>query len=177
MAEESQKPLEATPLMVPNSVSELTEENWVKSLWEEVKQAKETAHHKEKAPITEIDLEKKQAHFDLITRYKDTQSSSSNNESKTSGLKELPSFINPEGSDKEVVKLPSQYHPSPLVTNTANIQTFMSTPIMVTLTLAEVLKVKPELWQEITTCLGQMGIQEKETKANQESTEVVRKVK
>ena len=56
---EHQKPLETTPLMVPNSVSELTEENWVKSLWEEVRKAKENAHHKEKAPITEIDLEKK----------------------------------------------------------------------------------------------------------------------
>ena len=102
-------------------------------------------------------MEKKQAHFDLITRYADTQSSSLN-ESKTSGLKELPSFINLEGSDKEVLKLPSQYHPSPLVMDMANIQNFMSTPVMVTLTLAEVLKVKPKLWQEITTCLGQMGI-------------------
>ena len=41
---EHQKPLETTPLMVPNSVSELTEENWAKSLWEEVRKAKENAH-------------------------------------------------------------------------------------------------------------------------------------
>ena len=69
MAEESQKPLEATPLRVPNSVSELTEENWVRSLWEEVRKAKEAAHNKEKAPIIEVDLEKKQAHFDQVCGY------------------------------------------------------------------------------------------------------------
>ena len=176
MAEESQKPLKTTPLMVPNSVSELTKENWVRSLWEEVRKAKETAHNKEKAPITEIDLERKQAQFDLITRYADTQSSSSNG-SKASGMKELPSFINPEESDKEVLRLPSQYHPSPIVMDIANIQTFMSTPVMVTLTLAEALKVKPKLWQEVTTCLGQVGFQRIKTKPNQMPGDGVEKVK
>ena len=176
MDDKSQKLLEATPLMVPNSVSELTEENWVRSLWEEVRKAKETVHNKENAPITEIDLEKKQAHFDLTTRYADTQSSSSN-ASKASGMKELPSFINPEGSDNEVLMLPSQYHPSPMVMDTANIQTFMSTPVMVTLTLAEILKVKPKLWQEVTTCLGQEGVQKIKTKPNQMPRDGVGKVK
>ena len=108
MVEESQRPLETTPLMVPNSISELTEENWVKSSWEEVKNANETTNNKGKAPIAKVDLNKKQAHLDMVTRYANTQSSSSN-ESKASGMKELPSFINPKGSDKEVLRLPSQY--------------------------------------------------------------------
>ena len=42
--------------------------------------------------------------------------------------------------------------------DTVNIQTLMSTPIKVTLTLVEVLKVKPEVWQEVTTCLVRMGV-------------------
>ena len=33
--EGSQRPLETVPTMVPNNISELIEENWVKSLWEE----------------------------------------------------------------------------------------------------------------------------------------------
>ena len=156
MVEESQRPLETTPLMVSNSISKLTKENWVKSLWEEVKIASEVANNKGKSPIAKVDLNKKQAHLDMVTRYADTQSSSLN-ESKASGMKELPSFINPEGSDKEVLRLPSQYHLSPIVMDVANIQTFMSTPVKVTLTLAEVLKIKPELWQEVTTCLGKNG--------------------
>ena len=61
--------------------------------------------------------------------------------------------------------------------DTANIQTFMSTPIMVTLTLAEVLKVKPELWQEVTTCLGHEGVQRIKTKSNQMPGDGVGKVK
>ena len=84
--EESQRPLKTTPLMVPNSILELTEENWVKSLWEEVKRANKTTNNKEKAPIAKVDLSKKQAHLDMVTRYGDTQSSSLN-ESKASGMK------------------------------------------------------------------------------------------
>ena len=59
MVEESQRPLETTPLMVPNSISKLTKENWVKSLWEEAKKANEIAKNKEKAPIAKVDLNKK----------------------------------------------------------------------------------------------------------------------
>ena len=120
MVEEFQRPLEIVPTMVPNSVSELTEEKWVKSLWEEVQKANETNKNKQKAPIAKVDLDKKQAHIDMVTRYVETQSNSSR-KSKVSSLKELPNFINPERSDKEVLKLPSQYHPSPIVMDTANI--------------------------------------------------------
>ena len=59
MIGESQKPLETTPLMVPNNFSELTKENWVRSLWEKVRKVKKTTHNKEKAPIAKIDLERK----------------------------------------------------------------------------------------------------------------------
>ena len=113
--------------------------------------------NKGKAPIAKIDLDKKQAHVDMVTRYANTQSSSLDG-SKASSTKELPSFIKPKRSNKEVLKLPSQYHPSPIVMDTANIQTLMSTPIKVTLTLAEILKVKLKLWQELTTCLDKMGV-------------------
>ena len=34
----------------------------------------------------------------------------------------------------------------------------MSTLVKVALTLAEILKVKLELWQEVTTCLDKMGV-------------------
>ena len=53
----------------------------------------------------------------------------------------------------------------------------MSTPVMVTLTLEEALKVKPKLWQEVTTCLGQVGVQRIKTKPNQVTGYGVRKVK
>ncbi|MCO5595831.1 hypothetical protein L7F22_049882 [Adiantum nelumboides] len=77
--------------------------------------------------------------------------------SKASGLKELPSFVDENGSDKEVLRVPSQYQPSPMVLDTANLQALLSTPAKVTLTMAEILKVKPELCQEVTTCLNKDG--------------------
>ena len=99
--------LETLPKIVLNSISKLTKENWVKSLWEEVRKANETTKNKGEAPITKVDLDKKQVHVDMFTRYAPTPSSSSNS-SKSSNMKELPSFI-------EVLRLPSQYHPSPIV--------------------------------------------------------------
>ena len=58
----------------------------------------------------------------------------------------------------------------------ANVQTLMLTPIKVTLTLAEILKVKPKLWQEITTCLDKMGVPVPEFKPIQMPKEVIGKV-
>ena len=143
--------------MVPSNILDFTKEYWVKSLWEEVCKANETTKNKEKSPIAKVDLDKKQAHIDMVTRYAKTQSNSSN-KSKASSMKELPNFINPEGSDKEVLRLPSQYHPSPMIMDIANIQNLMSTPIKVALTLAKVLKVKPELWQKAIKCLEKIGV-------------------
>ena len=94
MTIESQRTFETLPEMVPNSLLELMEENWVKSLWEEVWRANETRYNMGKAPIAEVDLDKKQACIDLITKYTDSQPSSSN-ASKASSMKELPSFIKP----------------------------------------------------------------------------------
>ena len=81
----------------------------------------------------------------------------SHSTSKASGLKELPSFMNENASDKEVLKVPSQYQPSPTVMDTANLQILMSTPIKVSMTLAKILKAKQKLWQKVTTMLKQDG--------------------
>ena len=90
----------------------------------------------------EIDLAKNQTNIDLTMGF-EHKMTNSHSTSKASSLKELPYFIDEKKSDKEVLRLPSQYRPSPVVMDTANIQAFMSKPVKVTLTLAEVLKVKP----------------------------------
>ena len=92
-------------------------------------------------------------------------------------MKELPSFVKPERSDKEVLRVPSQYHPSPIIMDTANIQALMSTPIKVTLTLAKILKVKPKLWHEVRLCLENMGVLVSKFKPIQVPKEMVGKVK
>ena len=96
-------------------------------------------------------------HIDLVIRYGNADLSSQNS-SKDSNMKELPSFVDETRRNKEVLRVPSQYHLNSMVMDIANIQTLMSTPIKVTLTLAETLKVKPKLWHEVTLCLEKMGI-------------------
>ena len=72
-----------------------------------------------------------------------------------------------------MLRLPSQYHPSLIAMDMANIQTLMSMPIKVALTLAEVLKVKPKLWKEVTTCLEKLGVPILELKPIQMPSKVV----
>ena len=131
--------------------------NQIEILWEELRKAKENREDKGKAPIVEIDLDKKQAKLDPIMGF-EHKMTNSHSTSKASSLKELPSFIDENGSDKEMLRVPSQYHPNPTVMDIANLQILMSTPVKVSMTLAKILKAKPELWQEVTTCLNNMGV-------------------
>ena len=144
---------------MPNSFPEETEEDWMKTLWNEL-QEKNVKGNKGKAPITEIDLDKEQMNFDIESRY-GVAGPSSSKSSKASTMKELPSFLGDVDSAKDVRRVPSQYHPTPTpnVLDTANLQALLSTPVKVTLPLvANVLKVKPALWQEVIKCFTKMGI-------------------
>ena len=54
------KPKVETKMIVPNSVSKEKEEEWMKSLWDEIQEANANREGKGKAPIVEIDLKKEQ---------------------------------------------------------------------------------------------------------------------
>ena len=75
-----------------------------------------------------------------------------------SSMKVLPSFIDENGNDKEVLRVPSQYYPSPMVMDIAILQKLMSMPVKVKLSMDKILKVKQELWLKVTTCLNKMGV-------------------
>ena len=55
-------------------------------------------------------------------------------------------------------KVPRQYKKQPPVLDMENLHALMSTPVKVTLPLADVLKVKPDLWKDVLGCLQKMGI-------------------
>ena len=59
-------------MVVPNSVSKEKEEEWMKSRWDEIQEANANREGKGKAPIAEIDLEKKQVNIDIASRYQTT---------------------------------------------------------------------------------------------------------
>ena len=59
----------------------------------------------------------------------------------------------------------------------ANIQTLMSTPIKVALTLADILKVKPKLWKQVKMCVGKVSVPMPNWKPIQMTKEMVKQGK
>ena len=57
--------------MIPNSISGEKTEKWLQSLWDEIKEANANREEKGKAPLIEIDLDKKQIMMDEVSRYLD----------------------------------------------------------------------------------------------------------
>ena len=79
--------------------------------------------------------------------------------SKTSSMKELPSFLGNDADDiDDVKKIPSQYKPSALVMDTTTLHALLSAKVRVTMTLAEVLEKRPELWLEVVKSLKKMDV-------------------
>ena len=79
--------------------------------------------------------------------------------SKASTFKELLSFVGDYEIRDDVRKISTQYKPTTEVLDTANLQALLSTPVRVSLPLADILKVRPELWHEVVKCLRRMGIE------------------
>ena len=75
---------------------------------------------KGKAPLVEIDLDKKQITMDKVSRYLDA-GADLEEESKASAFKELPSFLGKYGSEEGIKKVPTQYKPSPKIMDSTNL--------------------------------------------------------
>ena len=55
-------------------------------------------------------------------------------------------------------KIPSQYKPSASIMDTITLHALLSAKVRVTMTLAEVLEKRPQLWLEVVKSLKKMGI-------------------
>ena len=93
----------------------------------------------------------------MESRYEDCGFEESG-ESKARSNKTLPSFIGEFDERSDIRKVPTQYKSLPPVLHAANLHALLSTPIKVTLPLADVLRVKPNLWEGIARTFKQMGI-------------------
>ena len=129
----------------------------MQTLWKEVLEKKLDDIPVEDAPIIEIDLDKPGANVDEESRYGDCGSEKTV-KSKTNPLKMLPSFVGEYEVKSDVHKIPSQYKPKPTILDMTNLHALLSTQVKITLPLADVLKIKPELWKEVLDCLKKMGI-------------------
>ena len=115
-------------MVVPNNVLAEKEDEWMKSLWDEIQKANANKEGKGKAPLGEIDLEKELVKIEIASRYQ-AIGPITFQLSKASTFKELPFFVGDYRSDNDVRKVPSQYKPSPIVLDIANLQVLLSTPM------------------------------------------------
>ena len=80
-------------------------------------------------------------------------------ESKQGTLQTLPSFLGEEEDKSENKKLLSHRYRPTKTLDVSNISNLLATPIKCTLPLADVLRVKLELWEGVAKCLKKMGIE------------------
>ncbi|MCO5585805.1 hypothetical protein L7F22_039737 [Adiantum nelumboides] len=142
---------------LPSIVPEV-EGEWPTKLWEKIRNKKECNNTWKEAPIEEIDLHKEIFDLEQKSMYGD-QGTKETQQSEDKELKELPSYLGPYEAGSDVVYLSSQIKNQKPIMDTQVLQELMSTLVRCTLTIAELLKVKPQMWKEVGRCLEKMGIQ------------------
>ena len=111
----------------------------------------------EEAPIEEVDLDQQMVDFELKSLYGD-QGTEVTEDSRKETLRELPPYLGPYEERSNIMVLPSQKRANKPVIDSQGLQEFLSTLMKCTLTMAELLKVRPQMWKELGKCLEKMGI-------------------
>ena len=73
-------------------------------------------------------------------------------------MKTLPSFQGDYEAQSGIKKLPTHKKHAPPVFNMINLSALLVAPIKCTLPLADILRVKLEIWKDVGKCLEKMGI-------------------
>ncbi len=79
-------------------------------------------------------------------------------DSRPASLKTLPPYLGEYEAKSEIRALPSQRRTGPKKIDAKALTDILSTPVKCTITLAELLKIKPELWTEVGKCLEKFGV-------------------
>ena len=144
-------------MLFRSNVPEVDEE-WGNKLWDAVNQAKNETTESVKPPLVEVDFDQKTLELELRSDNYDGESEKSEN-SKAETLKTLPSYQGDYEAVSGIHKLPSQKLDSSPKLDIANLTALMSAPIRCTLPLADVLRVRPELWKELGLQLKKLGVE------------------
>ncbi len=79
-------------------------------------------------------------------------------ESEQNSLNTLPSYLGEYEATYETRAVPSIKHNASKEIDSKGLTDILSTPIKCTITLAELLRIKPQLWGTVDSCLAKMGI-------------------
>ncbi|MCO5577550.1 hypothetical protein L7F22_031381 [Adiantum nelumboides] len=153
--------------VVPNTTDEAmtmevmpvpeVEEPWPQSLWETIKNRKDKSATLQSAPIPEVVLNNEFYPGDIQSLYGDAGTEVSM-DSKPPSLKTFQSLIGKHKARSKIRIVPSQQRATPKMINSKGLQEMLSTPVTCTITLSELLKISPHLWEEMGKHLETKGI-------------------
>ena len=159
--------LESDSRVVPDSEEDETmgvtkvKEDWPNQLWEAIREAKDGSLTLKSAPLETVVERSQPEGYELESLYGEVGSQKSK-ESKTQSLKTLPSYIGKSEHGSVIQKLPFQRRLAAKELDTTNLRTLLTTPVHCTITLADLLKLRPEMWNELGQCLEKLGIRDNE---------------
>ena len=122
-----------------------------------VEQAKQGSNTFASAPMEEIFTDPNQCKYDTnsICGYIGSLESQ---ESIDEDLNKMPQYLGEHETKSEIRVLPSIHGKTKQDKDTINLTALLSTPIECQLTLGELLKVRPNLWNELAKTLHSVGI-------------------
>ena len=122
--------------------------NWRENLWSMVEKAKQGSNIFDSAPIEEVHIDPNPLDFDENSIYGYIGSVKSQ-ESQHKFLKELPQYLGEHEARSEIKVLPSIQGKPNHEKDTMILTNLLSTQIGCRLTLGELLKVRPQLWNDL----------------------------
>ena len=160
---EPEKEAAKTNLLGPETISTTTipevDEDWGNKLWDAIKTTQGLkGSDYTKPPIDELEFDRNTLEMGARSDYGD-QASEASQESKAETLKTLPSYLGSYEAKSEIKKFPNLQMPSHKDLDITNLSALMSAPIKCTLPLSDILKVKPELWEDVAKYLKSLGVE------------------
>ncbi|MCO5566310.1 hypothetical protein L7F22_019987 [Adiantum nelumboides] len=153
--------------IVPNTTDEsvrdfppyvpIVEEHWPEELWKAVRNAQHREDDVRSAPFPEIALDRPPMDVDLQSFYGEAGSEASG-DSRPETIRALPSFIGDYEAKSDIYRVPTQRMGKNETLDTEVLTQLLSTPVKCTITLAELLKLRPSMWTEVGKCLEKFGV-------------------
>ena len=137
-------------------IPSLQEDN-VHELWEEVRKLKDQDEGSlVSAPFSVIHLTHS-IESEHVQTPQDTVMEENDDCSQANTLATLPSYVGKTEIGSEILPIPLSSHITPSAKDTLNLHAIMSAPVTATLPLMDFLRVKPELWEQVSKLLRNKG--------------------
>ena len=128
----------------------------VQEMWDAIRRNVDKARSAHSPPFSLVDFAKKRSIAEPTNQGKENEGSIDSFPSKHT-LLTMSSYLGDYEARLVVVKVPSMWKSNQNERDTANLHALMSTPVMCTLPLMDLLKVRPDFWESVAKCLTKQG--------------------